>query len=251
VKTEELRPRTPSVGGEGPSLQFSPEAFSAWRSSAFAELPAAATRRLAASATELRIGAGEDLVGIGRHEDGEGPEYCALVTAGLIRIYACHQARQVTIRYVSPGFTLGIASVFVGPGGYAAQAVADSRLLWIRADLLRGLAARDPRVGSVLCNLLAACLHETSEVICSNVFTPLRERVARHLLELAERDDRGRLTVRAGPQDIADAPGTVRAVVTRVISRMREEGLVGREGRIYVLTNPSDLHLVASGREPR
>jgi CRP-like cAMP-binding protein len=232
-------------------VRFSPTVRSAWSASALGDLPPRAARYLLASATELRMEAGEELVGGGKTEGKEGAgDYCVLVAAGLMRVYARRLNRQVTLRYVSPGFTLGIATVFVGTGSYAAQAVADSRVLRLRSNLLRALAAEDPRVGAVLCNLLAQCLHETSEVVCSNVFSPLRERVARHLLELADRDPVGRLTVRAGAQDIADATGTVRAVVTRVIRQMREEGLVDREGRLYVLLDPSAMHLVAAGGEP-
>jgi CRP-like cAMP-binding protein len=233
------------------AMRFSAEVLSAWQSSAFARMPATAATRLLASARELPIAAGEHMPGTW-HSRGEGisEDYCALVATGLMRVYAHHLTRQVTLRYVSPGFTLGVASAFVGTDRYAVQAVADSRVLRIRSGLLRALAYSDARVASVLCHLLAASLYETSDVVSSNVFNPLRQRVAHHLLELAERDSGGRFTVRANPQDIADAIGTVREVVTRVIKRMREEDLVVREARLYILPDPGGLHLVASGEEP-
>jgi CRP-like cAMP-binding protein len=248
-----------TVGGDGYAVpdvrvteRLSPEVLAAWQSSAFAQIPAAAANRLLASGAELRVASGEHMQGTWRsHGEEVSGDYCALVATGLMRVYAHHLRRQVTLRYVSPGFTLGIASAFVGTDRYGVQAVADSRLLRIRSAVLRTLARGDPRVASVLCQLMATSLYETSDVVSSNVFNPLRQRVARHLLELADRDEHGRFTVRANPQDIADACGTVREVVTRVIKRMREEGLVFREARLYVLPDPGALHVIASGDEPR
>lgn len=232
--------------------RFSPEVISAWQASFFAWMPPDAAARLLASGVELRFAAGEHPHGSWHAgSGGSNEEYCAVVATGLLRIYARHQTRQVTLRYVGPGFVVGIPSIFAGTGGAHAQALTDCHVLRVRADLLRGLARTDARVAAVLCHVLATCVHENDELLSGNVFQPLRQRVARHLLDLADRDESGRIAVCASPQDIADATGTVREVVTRVIKRMREQGLVIREDRLYVLPDPAALHVVASGEESR
>jgi CRP-like cAMP-binding protein len=229
--------------------RFSAAAIAAWQGSFFAKMPPGAAMRILASGVELSLAAGDyvdsSLPPVGRGLDGDA--HCALVIEGLIRIYVKGCGRQVTQRYVGPGFTLGIPAMFAANPDSESQAVTDTTVLRLRSEVIRTLAARDPRVAMSLCQVLAGCVFENAELLSGNVFRPLRERVARHLLDLSERDPQGRLVVHANPQDIADATGTVREVVTRVVKRMREEGMVVREGRNFVLPNPAALHRVAEG----
>jgi CRP-like cAMP-binding protein len=230
--------------------RFSPEVISAWQASPFSWMPQSASTRLLASGVEYRFAAGQEVHADGRAGNGSLPDgYCLVVATGLIRIYRRHQTRQVTLRYVGPGFILGVPMIYAGTGGTESQAVIDSRGLGVRSDLLRQLARTDVDVGWVLCHVLARCLHENHQLLCANVFRPLKERVAHHLLDLAETDASGRIVVRANPQQIADAVGTVREVVTRVLKRMREQGLVVRDGRTFVLPDPAALHAVAKASE--
>jgi CRP/FNR family transcriptional regulator len=76
---------------------------------------------------------------------------------------------------------------------------------------------------------------------CNNVFLSVRQRVARHLLDLAVQEQPAGLVVHASHQDIADAIGSVREVVSRVIRELRTEGLVTRSGDTIVLPNPAGL----------
>jgi len=50
--------------------------------------------------------------------------------------------------------------------------------------------------------------------------------------------DAGQLVVSASHRDIADAIGSVREVVSRAILWLRDEGLIRRSGRVYVLHAP-------------
>ncbi len=232
--------------------RFPDDVIAAWESSLFARMPPAAAMRLLASGAELKFAAGS-LLQSARTPMGHGlngDEYCALVVKGLVRIYTEHGGRQVTQRYVGPGFAFGLPAIFVDNTSSDGQVVTDAVLFRLPCDLLRSLALQDAGVAVVLCHALAECVFENSRELSGNVFRPLRERVAHHLLDLAERGADGRLIVRANPQDIADATGTVREVVTRVIKRMREEGLVIRDGRLFILADPAALHLVAEGPKP-
>ena len=84
---------------------------------------------------------------------------------------------------------------------------------------MRRAAERDVRVARAL-------LDELSERVLSFVveipsaFATVRQRVARHLLDLASERQRGsELVASIGQQDLADAVGTVREVVGSSVAR--------------------------------
>ena len=69
--------------------------------------------------------------------------------------------------------------------------------------------------------------------IPGSAFSTVRQRVARHLLDLAsEQRNGGRLVARVSQQELADAVGSVREVVFRVLRELRSEGVIrtSREG---------------------
>jgi CRP/FNR family transcriptional regulator len=76
-----------------------------------------------------------------------------------------------------------------------------------------------------------------ADALAGTVFGSVRQRVARHLLDLAATQQRDQaLVARVSQQELADAVGSVREVVTRVLRGMREDGLVR--------TGPDGIHLL-------
>src|SRR6266511_2293016 len=84
--------------------------------------------------------------------------------------------------------------------------------------------------------------------IGTSTFASVRQRIARHLLDLASERQRGSELVAAiSQQDLADAVGTVREVVVRSLRELRHEGMLqtGRGG--VAITAPERLLDVADG----
>src|SRR5216683_6934213 len=71
-------------------------------------------------------------------------------------------------------------------------------------------------------------LYDTLEQTAINAFGSVRQRVAAHLLDLASAQlhPRGRLVARVSQQEVADAVGSVREVVARVLRDFRVAGIV-------------------------
>ena len=149
----------------------------------------------------------------------------------------------MTVRYCRPGALVGVVSLFASPFSLPAtiQAVTDVELLSLRASLVQKAAGRDTR-------LARALLDELSERVLlfiaeiPSAFAPVRQRVARHLLDLASESQRGsQLRVAIGQQELADSVGTAREVVVRALREFREESLLrtGREG--VVILDPERL----------
>ena len=78
--------------------------------------------------------------------------------------------------------------------------------------------------------------------IPGGAFASVRQRVARHLLDLAsESQDGGALLVPIGQQGLADAVGTVREVVVRTLRELREAGVLRTGRRGIVVLDPERL----------
>jgi CRP/FNR family transcriptional regulator, cyclic AMP receptor protein len=194
-------------------------------------LPPELIGSLIAEARRVHIPAGATI-----HREGETEPHLELVVRGLVRVHvSAPDGRMMTVRYCRRGALIGTPTLYaVGmERPFGIQALSDSELLRLRPAILRSLADQDLRVARAL-------LGETSERVLSfvaelsgNAFATVRQRLARHLLDLASERQRGpELIAPLTQQELADAIGTVREVVVRVLRELREEGVVrtGRHG---------------------
>jgi len=212
------------------------------------DLPGDVLDELMAGASRVQIPA-ESVT----HWEGEPAPFLELVVSGVVRVFVTAlDGRTMTIRYCRPGALIGAASLF--PTEYAmpapTQALVDAELLRMSPTMARRVAERDVRVATAL-------LSEVSERVLSFVwelsgsaFATVRQRVARHLLDLAservrdpasEQRSGSELTVNVSQRELAEAVGTAREVVVRVLRELRQEGVV-RTGRDQiVIADPTQL----------
>lgn len=202
-------------------------------------LPADVVSELMTDTSRLHVPAGSTI-----HRQGETSAHVQIVMSGLVRVYvAVAGGRTMTVRYCRPGALIGVVSLFASPFSLPAtiQAVTDVDLLVLRSAVVRRAAERDARVARAL-------LEELSERVLSfiaeipSAFASVRQRVARHLLDLASESQRSSELVAAiGQQELAHAVGTVREVVVRALRELREEGLLRTESKGIVLLDPVRL----------
>jgi CRP-like cAMP-binding protein len=76
-------------------------------------------------------------------------------------------------------------------------------------------------------------------------------RVSRHLLDHAVRTTEGQLIAYTTHQALADAVGSAREVVTRVLGELRTLGIVDTGPGRVLLLRPRTLARVANGTDPR
>lgn len=166
-----------------------------------------------------------------------------IVSAGLIRVYLTSaDGRQVTVRYAREGEVLGTAVTVVGPIAVGAQALTDATLLIMNVNTVRALGQTDARFAWAVAEEVARRLNDVLEVFAGAAFGSVRQRLARHLLDLAAEQPRAnRLLAPVSQQELADAVGSVREVVTRVLRDMRDEGLVDTTRQGIVLLDPAGL----------
>ena len=197
----------------------------------FRDLPADVTTALLEGATRFRAPAGSIV-----REVGEPGPYLELLVDGFLRVLVrAPDGRSLTVRYLRRGELSGVVSLFSPDYALAAtiQALVDSDLLHFNADVVIGLAERDLRVAHTLIAELSERVVSFVSEIPGSAFSTVRQRVARHLLDLASEQRQGdRLVAPVSQQALADAVGSVREVVVRVLHDLRSEGVIrtSREG---------------------
>jgi CRP/FNR family transcriptional regulator len=203
-----------------------------------AVLPVAVLEQLTADAIRLDVPAGSTI-----YREGEAPRV-ALVARGLLRVYLTStEGRQVTIRYARAGGVLGVPVAVAGPVDTGVQALTDVILFILNLATVRALGQADVRLAWALAEEVTRRLYEVLEAFAGNVFGSVRQRVARHLLDLAAEHQRGTtLVAPATQQELADAAGTVREVVARVLREFRDEGLIQTTRQGITLVDPARLH---------
>lgn len=214
--------------------------MNAFAASHLRTLPEQTLARLTERARRRHVAAGDTL-----HRAGDDVRHVELVVRGLIRVHAtAPDGRTLTLRYCRTGALMGILSLYADPFVMPAttQALTDTDLLAIDPVAIRGMADQDLAVAKALLFELSERAAAFAAEIGGAAFGSVRQRVARHLLDLAAERQRGaRLVAAITQQDLADAVGTVREVIVRTLRDLRRENLLqtGRSG--IVIADPEQL----------
>ncbi len=184
-------------------------------------LPPEAVERLVSEGIRISVPAGSLI-----YRDDERPRVIVVVS-GVLRVFlSSADGRQVTVRYARSGDVAGLALVIAGPAPMSIQALTSASVIALPVETLRSLLASEPGVARACAEELTRQLYRALGDLSEQTFLPLRERVIRHLLDLAAPHDGGHLVAGVSQQDLADAVGSVREVVTRTLHQLREEGLI-------------------------
>jgi CRP-like cAMP-binding protein len=245
---------------EDPFAAFSPTIAEAWQASFMASFPSHIVRALLANARETNIDAGHVFYRGAYHDQ---MAMLGLVAEGLLRIYLlANNGRQVTLHYAAPGVVVGAPALLLagtqndseqarqlwqmlGGRRIHGDAIRDTRLLRLSPGQFLRLVRTEVSVARPLATFLARQAVAAQQILSDDMFLPVQARVARHLIHLAVLQS-DVLVVTAGHQEIADAVGSVREVVSRAMGWMREEGLIARRGNQTILTDVARLRVIAA-----
>ena len=168
---------------------------------------------------------------------------CALVISGLIRIYmASPDGRQVTVRYARSAEFIGLAEVVGGLTSAGAQALTDARLLFLNSKTITRLGQTESRAGWFFAREVTDRLYDTLDILAATTFGSLRQRIALNLLNLASSTQNNTTLIAAiSQQELADAVGSARPVVARILHDLRVEGLIETGKKGIALIDPEGL----------
>jgi CRP/FNR family transcriptional regulator len=189
---------------------------------------------------------------------GAEHESLYLLECGVVRIFRLSASgAETTFYYVSPGEVFGAESLLAGDGEENfAQALTPSRAWHVPGGAFAEAVLRDGSVLRELARQLGRRLKLAEDRIEDRVFRDVEARVARVLLELAERfgtvADAGwtRLDLPMTQSDLATLVGITRQSVNASLRRLGDAGLLAREGRRALRVLPEALRSVANATLP-
>jgi CRP/FNR family transcriptional regulator, cyclic AMP receptor protein len=214
------------------------------RPNLFSVLPESLSSRLFASATPVRLTAGEVLFLAGDAGDG-----CYRVEQGLLKVSITSAAgAERILAIVGPGALLGELATIDGlPRSASVAAVRDSELSFVSRAAFAAFGDQHPEVYKHLVTLLVTRLRDTDAVVAAGSFLPLKGRVARALLDLSEAFGQdvgqGRILIRQkiSQSDLAAMAGIARENVSRILNDWMRDKLVTRLSGYYCLENKARL----------
>lgn len=188
------------------------------------------------------------------HREGDTNPHLELIVSGVVRVFIRDpDGRTMTIRYCRSGSLLGAASLFASKFSLPAslQTLTATKLLSLSPVNVHRSVNEDPKVAVALLEELSERVLTFIYQIPGSAFASVRQRVARHLLDLASQlapeylregpELDTELVVTASQGELAEAVGTAREVVVRILRELRHEGIVhtGRTG--IVILDPARL----------
>jgi CRP-like cAMP-binding protein len=213
-------------------------------SNLFSVFPQELAAKLFAHAKPAKLAADAVLFLAGDPGDG-----CYRVEQGLLKVtmISASGAERI-LAIVGPGAIVGELSTIDGlPRSASVAAVRDSELTFVSRAAFQDFAGAYPDVYRHLVTLLAARLRDTDGVIAAGSFLPLKGRVARALLDLAEAFGQdvgqGRILIRQkiSQSDVAAMAGIARENVSRILNDWIRDKLVSRLSGYYCLEDKTRL----------
>ncbi len=207
-------------------------------------LPGHLSIDLFASARPIQLGADEVLFLAGDPGDG-----CYRIDEGLLKVTMVSRVgNERILAFLGPGAIVGELSLIDGlPRSATVVAVRDAALSFLSRAAFEAFVQKHPEIYKSLVTLLATRLRETDAAVAAGSFLPLKGRVARTLLELAENFGRdvgsGRIVIhqKIGQSDLAAMAGIARENVSRILNDWKRRKLVSRLSGYYCLENKAQL----------
>jgi len=182
------------------------------------------------------------------HRDQAG-DALYIVGEGHVRIFLPgEEGAELTVDLAGPGDVFGeLALLDGGARSASAEAVEDAVLYTLTREAFLRALETTPGLAVRLIELLGARLRHVTAYAESLAFLDVQARLARILLDLADRHARGRdgQTVEIGvdltQSELASMVGATRERVNRALGALRSQGLVALRGRRIFLLDPLRL----------
>jgi CRP/FNR family transcriptional regulator, cyclic AMP receptor protein len=191
----------------------------------FSMLNAAQGEGVAQAVIKRRFKRGESIV-----EQGKKSNALFIILTGRARVYTADaRGREVILATMNPGDYIGEMSLIDNePHSASVRAEVQTDVLMLgRTDFARCLPENSSMAYTVMKNLVQR-LRSADRKIESLALMDVYGRVARSLIEAAQTDDHGIITIRdkVSRQDLAKMVGASREMVSRVMKDLEDRGYI-------------------------
>ncbi|MDO5672964.1 MAG: Crp/Fnr family transcriptional regulator [Actinomycetaceae bacterium] len=174
--------------------------------------------------------------------EGDDGDRLFVVTEGKVKLgHASSDGRENLLAVLGPGEMLGELTLFdPGPRSGTATAIAPTTLVWLaHSDLMVFLETR-PSMAKHFLRALAMRLRKTNTTLADLVFSDVPGRVAKALLDLAERfgsktPDGIHVPHDLTQEELAQLVGASRETVNKSLAEFVSRGWIRLEGRAVTL----------------
>ena len=213
-------------------------------SAAFSFLPAELAADLIACSRPVRLAPEQTLFSAGDPGDG-----CYWIVDGLLKVTVeSASGGQRILAVLGPGTLVGEAAIIDGaPRSASVHAVRESRLAHVTKTAFDAFASKHPDVYRYISVLLMRRLRDIDAALAATSFLPLKGRVARALLSLADAFGKdvggGRIVIqqKINQSDLAAMAGIARENVNRILRDWVRGKMVTRLSGYYCLENKAAL----------
>jgi len=207
-------------------------------------LPEWLSSGLLANATPRHLTADEVLFFAGDPGDG-----FYLLDEGLLKIsVASATGAERILAILGPGSIVGDLAIIDGlPRSATVTALRDCKLRFISRAAFEAFAGKEPTIYKHFLKVLASRLRETDLIVAAGSFLPLRGRVARALLDLANAfghkvgGTRVVIHQKVSQTDLAAMAGIARENVSRIMNEWMRMKVITRLSGYYCLEDPAKL----------
>jgi CRP/FNR family transcriptional regulator len=180
--------------------------------------------------------------------EGDDGDSLYVVVDGKVKVFrTAADGRENMLAVLGPGEMFGELSLFdPGPRTATVAAITDCALTSVAHDALRPWLTGRPELSEQLLQALARRLRRTNEAMADLVFSDVPGRVAKALLDLADRfgkpdGDGIRVTHDLTQEELAQLVGASRETVNKALSEFASRGWLRLDGRAVVLLDQERL----------
>jgi CRP/FNR family cyclic AMP-dependent transcriptional regulator len=180
------------------------------------------------------------------HKDQPG-DALYIVASGHVRIFLpAARGEELTVEVAGPGDVFGELALLDGrPRSASAETLEDTTVQVLSREEFQRYLTATPRFAASLIELLSARLRQITEYAESLAFLDIHGRVARALLQLAERhgvDHQGvEIDFDMTQAELASMVGATRERVNRALASFRAQGLIELRGKKIALLDTARL----------
>ena len=180
--------------------------------------------------------------------EGEAGDSLYIVLSGKIKLgRRAADGRQNLVSIMGPSDMLGELSLFdPGPRTATATAVSDVTMARMPQTVLRPWIESHPEIGEKLLQVLARRLRRTNDSVADLIFTDVPGRVAKALLQMADRfgsreSDGLRVKHDLTQEELAQLVGASRETVNKALADFVHRGWIQLQGKSVVVLDEDRL----------
>ena len=178
--------------------------------------------------------------------DGDAPEWFYIIAEGKVKVLK-HSSlgKEFIIAFFGPGEMFGEVAVFENkPYPASAQAVVETKVVGIKTDEFLSFLANRPQVALKIINVLAGRLRDAQGRLRDLAGERVEQRLASVLLMLSAKLG---LTLPFTRQEIADMAGTTTETAIRVMSQLKDRGIIRSVRGKVIILDEEKLRLLSEG----